>query len=106
MVVCPFQSSNCMTRVRAAKLDGSERVARLSQWQDAGKPAPAHGEDSLCCRHTLLHQAALQGEQGGGGPGGDADLGVEILDVVVGGLGGDLELAGGFLGGVSGCNQP
>ncbi len=50
---------------------------------------------------SVLDEAALQGVEGGAGPGGDADLGIEVLDVVVGGLGRDVELPGGFL-----CRRP
>ena len=61
---------------------------------------PYAGDDSL------LHQAALEGVEGRAGAGGDADLGIEALDVVVGGLGRDIELAGRFLGRVAGRDQP
>jgi len=56
--------------------------------------------------HSLLHQSALKGVEGGAGTGRHADLGIEILDVIVGRFGRDFELAGRFLGGVSGCDQP
>src|ERR671918_2720259 len=36
-------------------------------------------------------EAVLHGEQGGSGPGGDADLSVGVLDVAVGGLDRDAE---------------
>ena len=49
--------------------------------------------------------APLEGVEGGAGPGGDADLGIEALDMVVGGLGRDLELAGRFLRRMPGCDQ-
>ena len=57
-------------------------------------------------RIFLLDQAALERIEGGARPGGDADLGIEALDMVVGGLGRDIELAGRFLGGMPGRDQP
>src|SRR5687768_14005096 len=36
-------------------------------------------------------QVVLEGEQGGSGPGGDAELGVDVLDVVFGGATGDAQ---------------
>ena len=57
-------------------------------------------------RNSLLNQALLEGVEGRARPGGDADLGIEALDVVVGGLGRDLELAGRFLRRMPGRDQP
>src|SRR5437867_8416927 len=74
--------------------------------EDAGDLPPAHGEDSLCRGDTLLHQAPLEGVEGRAGPGGDADLRIKALDMVVRGLGRDLELAGRFLRRIAGRDQP
>ena len=53
----------------------------------------------------MLEQPALESIERGGGAGGHADLGIEILDVVVGGLGRDLKLASGFLRRIAGRDQ-
>src|SRR4051794_17696832 len=53
------------------------------------------------CDETLF-----EGEKCRPCAGGDTDLRIEALDVVVGGLGGDIELARRFLGGVAGRDQP
>ena len=76
-----------------------------SHLHDVPDMAPAHGEIPYAAE-ILLHQAALEGVESRGGPGGDADLGIEVLDVVVGGLGRDLEQAGRFLGRMPGRDQP
>ena len=56
--------------------------------------------------YFVLDQAALEGVKSRARAGGDADLRIQALDVVVGGLGGDVELAGRFLGRVAGRDQP
>src|SRR6266481_1993068 len=81
-----------------AKWPGSGR-------EDGRNAPPAHGEDSLCRGNSLLYQPALEGIEGRAGAGADADLGIEALDVVVGGLGRDLELPGRFFRRMSGCDQ-
>ena len=75
-------------------------------WRMPAAPRLHMGWIPYAADDSLLHQAALEGVEGGAGPGGDADLGIEALDVVVGGLGRDLELAGRFLRRVPGCDQP
>src|SRR6266498_794280 len=76
-----------------------------SRSESAARLPPAHGEDSLCRRYFVLNQAALEGVEGRARPGGDADLRVKALDMVVRGLGRDIELAGRFLRRVAGCDQ-
>src|SRR5690349_13080670 len=44
-------------------------------------------------------QAMLHGVQGGGGPGGHADLGVQVLDMPVGGFRGNTQSGGDLFGG-------
>src|SRR5258708_10487356 len=73
--------------------------------KDARHTGPAHGVVSLCGRISVLDQTALERIERGGSPRGDADLGVKALDVVVGGLGRDIEPAGGFLGRMPSCDQ-
>ena len=53
----------------------------------------------------MLNQAPLEGVEGRARPGGDADLGIKALDMVVGGLGRDIELAGRFLRRMPGRDQ-
>src|SRR5437763_792574 len=60
--------------------------------EDGGRLPAAHGVDSLC------HQTLFEGEKCRSCPGRDADLRIEALDVIVGCLGGDIELARRFLG--------
>ena len=55
--------------------------------------------------YACADQPLLEGEEGRAGPRGHADLRIEALDVVVGGLWRDIELAGGFLGRISACDQ-
>jgi hypothetical protein len=74
--------------------------------KDAAAAFLAHEEDSLCRREPLLDEAALEGEKGRPRPGGDPDLRIKALDVVVRGLGRNLELARSFLRGVSRGDQP
>ena len=55
-------------------------------------------DDCTTAASVVLHlsgeYALLDGEERGGAPGGHADLGVDVLDVVVGGLGRDAEPVG------------
>jgi hypothetical protein len=59
---------------------------------------------ALCPLHSYLlvvvasHEVVFEGEEGGTGAGGDADFGVDVLDVVVDGPGGDEEAGGDGLG--------
>ncbi len=65
----------------------------------------AHREFSLFLADRLgplAQQAPFHGEQGGPGPRGDPDLGVDVLDVVVGRLRRDEQAAGHLLG----CETP
>src|SRR4051794_20531201 len=78
-----------LVRSWLASLMGSAAMARPTT-QGARHVRPAHGEDSLCRGDSLLNQPALQRIEGGGRPGGDADLGIKALDMVVGGLRRDL----------------
>src|SRR3954470_25076932 len=75
-------------------------------WEDAGGVPRAHGVDSLCRGDTLPHQPPLKRIKRRTRARGDPDLRIEALDMVVGGLGRDLELAGGFLRGIAGRDQP
>ncbi len=62
--------------------------------------------DSLRRGGSLLNEAALKRVEGGAGAGRDADLGIKALDVIVRGLGRDLEKAGRLLGRMPGRDQP
>src|SRR5436190_15285526 len=53
---------------------------------NARKAPPAHGEDSLGRGYSVLYQPALERVERRAGAGADADLGIEALDMVVGGL--------------------
>ncbi len=48
----------------------------------------------------------FHGEQGGGGPGGDPRLGVDVLYVGADGFGGDAQLAGGVFVGTAAGDEP
>jgi len=50
--------------------------------------------------------ARVRGVKGRPRPGGDTDLRIQALDMVVRGLGRDIELAGRFLRRIPRCNQP
>src|SRR6266536_1421305 len=58
-----------------------------SRSESAVRLPPAHGEDSLCRRHFVLNQAALERVESRAGPGGNSDLRIQALDVVIGGFG-------------------
>ena len=53
----------------------------------------------------MLNQALLEGKEGRACAGGHPDLRIEALDVIVGGLRRDIELAGGFLCGIARRDQ-
>ena len=77
------------------------RWHRSTRSSSATSPRCSRPEQPLH-RHGLLRreEAVLGGEQGGGGAVGDADLGVDVLDVVRHGLARDHQLVGDLLVGV------
>src|SRR5215217_5918792 len=67
---------------RSIRRGGHGRIVRTRHFRGSGATDRAARGGTSALLHRVGEQVVLHGEEGGGGAGGDADLVVDVLDVV------------------------